>query len=178
MSQNQDILSVDNISVIKEEYNYNLYIQTAQGTFSRNLDPQDALSVKIVLENSISSIFAKIISDVGVTFEQCCIFLEDFSMMSSLKKGDTYYTSFLAEVLPLAIELNVPLFIDKILISDDYKHDPSHEAQVAYMLEKETYYWESCALQFLKEEVEKAVHEERYEEAARLMDKIKQIQDS
>lgn len=170
------MVKVKNLSIIREESSYLLFFETDKGDCSIMISKSDYLRMEDAFAHK-SSVLGQIICDTGIPLKECSIIWNGKLTIAKLHSKDRVYESVLQDILPVVVELDIPMYIASNLLHRDYNFDMEHEEQVRMMVEEELLYWESKKIETLMQEIQCAVSEERYEEAAVLRDKIELIQD-
>lgn len=165
------MVKVTNLSIIREEHSYVLFFQTEEGDCSIMISKSDYLRMEEAFAHK-SSVLGQIVRDTAIHVESCRIIWNGKLTIAKFYTKDRVYESVLQDILPVAVELNLPIYIDSNLLERDYGFDIEHEEQVRIMVEEELIYWKSKKIETLMYEIQNAIADERYEEAAILRDQI------
>ncbi len=164
------MILVDNVTVISEEDSYVIYCNTGSGIYFQNVDSEFAGKVTDAL-NGRKSFYGSVLD--GALFTSCCLHGKDKAVLktvANITKGTW------AEVIPVAMELKIPIYISpELLVQELDPNDSEHEAFVAELIKQEELFDQSNQIKKMMQQMTQAVEDERFEEAALLRDKIEKL---
>ncbi|MGL5956589.1 MAG: UvrB/UvrC motif-containing protein [Brevinema sp.] len=163
------MILVESITVILEEKQYIFYCQTVEGCYYQKITTDFAEHLSNILSNQ-KTFYSKLLD--RMEFTRCIIKNNNSVILESAQKSDQGTWE---EVLPIAIEMNVPIFIHQDLLIVDYTLDKEHQQFVDEMLIQEQQYDRSNRIKKMMESLTQAVVDERFEDAASIRDQINQF---
>lgn len=165
---------VENISVILEDNNYILYVQTANGVCTQKISDSWAKQFQQTMHQDIN--MKKKLSTISMT--QCKLLWKEDNFIAYIKSHKEYQGPW-EEALFMALVLEIPIYIDAKVLVNDYCIDESHELFVQELLEKEQKYWETANTIHLVQKLNQDIIEKSSlnseEECSIKLEKTKQI---
>lgn len=166
------MIKIEKLTVIKKEESYIAYFQSLHGTKCLNLLNSTALKILDIFEKKYHSLTGNILAGSGISIDHVYLIKEANEIISYLEINKKRYQASLEEILPLALEMGVVIFIDEELLEQDYQFSDEHEAEVQILINQEIKSVNQYRMQTLLNAISEAVSEEKYEVAADLRDEI------
>ncbi|MGL4676196.1 MAG: UvrB/UvrC motif-containing protein [Brevinema sp.] len=157
---------VESITVILEEEQYILYCQTAGACCCQKITTDFAEYLTKILGKQ-KTFYSKLLDKMS--FIRCVLENHQQAILESTQKSDQGTWE---EILPIAVEMNVPIFIHTDLLVVDYTPNTEHEQFVDEILTQEQRYDHSNKIKRMMESLTQAVIDERFEDAASIRDQI------
>lgn len=173
---NKHMINIQKITTINVDRKHVLYLYTDLGHFSTVITTQELCALERALEDNVKSCASNIMHHHKISLKRVYIFLQDSSIHCVVETDGARISCCFMEALLLGIESNAEVLIDKTMLQNEYDPDNlEHQQLVNEILGEEKEFWVARKIETLLKEIDTAIKEERYEEAAVLRDQINML---
>lgn len=173
---NKHMINIQKITTINVDRKHVLCLYTDLGHFSMVMTTQELCALERALEDNVKSCASNIMRHHNISLKRVYIFLQDSSIHCVVETDGAQISCGFMEALLLGIESNAEVLIDKTMLQNEYDPDNlEHQQLVNEILGEEKEFWVARKIETLLKEIDTAIKEERYEEAAVLRDQINML---
>ena len=170
------MIFVEYINIIFEDSECIIYFQTSEGAFHHKITSvfaeqlNESLKDKTSLYNDSSNNSSIDIKDKDPNF--CVLSKSNGNINAILHTTEPNSFNTWEEALLIALNKNMPIFLEKDLLMNDYVVEAEHELLVAELVDQAEKFHKSSHIKNVIQNMAVAVGEERYEDAKELKEKL------
>ena len=165
------MILIEYINIILEDSDCIIYFQTSEGVFHHKITSDFAEQLSESLKDKMS--FSNSSIDIKDKEQKFCLLSKSNGKMKAiLHTTESNIFNTWEEALLIALNKNIPIFLEKDLLMSDYVVEAEHELFVSELINQAKKFHTSSQIKDVIQNMTLAVNEERYEDAKKLKETL------
>ena len=165
------MILIEYINIILEDSDCIIYFQTSEGVFHHKITSDFAEQLSESLKDKMS--FSNSSIDIKDKEQKFCLLSKSNGKMKAiLHTTESNIFNTWEEALLIALNKNIPIFLEKDLLMSDYVVEAEHELFVSELINQAENFHQSIHIKDVIQNIASAVGEERYEDVKKLKEKL------